>query len=108
MGAFAAGGRTGIENPLPWLGIQQQAHPLGRAILHAPLAFAVAGQAAQLAAAPLQAQGRRQAFDRLGLHAHSSQGRQQRFAIGLQGIDPQIQPRRLVAGLAKGLGGLAG
>ena len=46
MGAFAPGSCAGIQDALASLGGQQQGHPLGSAILHAPLALGVAGQPA--------------------------------------------------------------
>ena len=54
MGALATRGGAGIEDPLAGLGIEQQTHRLGGAVLNAPVPVGVAGQGAQLTAAAQQ------------------------------------------------------
>ena len=108
MGAFAPRSCAGIQDALTGLGVQQEGHPLGSAILHAPLALGVAGQPAQITAAAHQAEGQGQVLDHLGLNPGGQQLRLQLVAAGLERINAQIQVGRLVAGKTKGLGLLHG
>ena len=51
LGACAAGGGTGIEQPLARAGLQQGGDALGGTVLHAPVAFAETRQPGQGAGA---------------------------------------------------------
>jgi len=104
LGGFAARGSTGIQNPLPGLGIQQRHHPLGGAVLHAPVTLAIAGQPPQLAAAAAEGQGLIQLGNRSAGHAGGSQVLLQLIAAGAQGVHPQIQLGCGVAGGRHALG----
>ena len=108
MGGFTPRSCAGIQDALAGLGVQQQGHPLGSAILHAPLAFGVAGQPAQITAAAHQGEGQGQALDHLGPNPGCQQLRLQLVETGLDRIDAQIQAGRQVAGQTKGLGLLQG
>ena len=51
MGALAAGGGAGIQDPLAGPGLQQRGDALGAAVLHAPEPLRIARQVAEIAAA---------------------------------------------------------
>ena len=104
VGALAAGGGAGIEDPLARLGIEQGGDALGGAVLHAPAAFGVAGQLAQVPAAAPQHQALGQAGQGLGRHAGGPQVGQELVAAAPQGVAAQIEGRGLVASHRKGFG----
>ena len=106
VGALAAGGGAGIEQPLPGLGIEQGHDPLGAAVLHAPVALGVAGQLAQIAAAAADHEAPGQTLDGGGRQARGAERLQHLLAAGAQAVHAQIQAWRGVAGGAEGFGPL--
>ena len=108
VGALAPGGGAGIQQPLTRPGLQQGGDPLGGAVLDAPVAFGVAGQGPQVAAAGRERQSLGQPLQRFGGDAGGGEGLQQSLPADAQGVDPQIQGWRLVAGGGEGFGPLLG
>ena len=104
VGALAAGGSAGIEDALAGLGIQQQPHRLGRAILHAPVALPIARQVAQLTAAAPQREAIGQLRQGGRLQPGGGKGLQHSRPAGAQGVDAQVEGGGLVAGGREQLG----
>ena len=104
MGALATRGGAGIEDPLAGLGIEQQTHRLGGAVLHAPVTLGVAGQGAQLTTTAQQREAPGQIRQGGSLDPGGSEGRQSTRRRGAQQVEAQVEGGGLVAGQTEGLG----
>ncbi len=87
----------------PGWGSSRGAIDLGRAVLHAPVAFGVAGQGAQITAAATEAEAPGQIRQRFGAHAGGGEGLDHPLTAGAQAVHAQIQGGGLVGRQGKGL-----
>jgi len=103
VGGLASGGGAGIQDPFSRLGIQKGHDALGLSVLHAPVALGIARQGPQVARTIQQGDPLRQLGQGFSPHAGRRQMGDQGGWIGAQGVDPQVERRRGIAGLSKHL-----